>query len=222
MIYDYPHPAPEWPGIFEAGVCARESLPMKRDAGSGRPLLIAAMELLTDAPAQTIMSAFRASAGDPRERATTAHYQRLIWRDLRPSLQNGRLVALGFVDGAEELQAIPPHFYNNATPDFINSMLSSHGLTYTSVRIFEASEKPDKASSESVGGKSKGGRLEKHDWLSFDREVVRIGWQDGFKTRRELTTRMRTWVSETWKAQPDESMIRKRVRDLCPEDVSAE
>ena len=112
MIYDYPHPAPEWSGIFEAGVCARESLPMKRDAGSGRPLLIAAMELLTDAPAQIIISAFRASAGDPRERATTAHYQRLIWRDLRPSLQNGRLVALGFVDGAEELQAIPPHSYS--------------------------------------------------------------------------------------------------------------
>jgi hypothetical protein len=62
MIYDYPHPAPEWSGIFEAGVCARESLPMKRDAGSGRPLLIAAMELLTDAPAQTIMQGWEPGA----------------------------------------------------------------------------------------------------------------------------------------------------------------
>ena len=137
-------------------------------------------------------------------------------------LQSGEWRAVGFATGAEEPRAVHPQFFDSATADLIRSTVTSHGVTYTAIRVFEAAEPPADPLTSPPGARSKGGRVEKHDWCLFDREVVRVGWAEGFTTRRDLTKRMRSWVSENWPEPPDESTIRKRVIALCPEDIPAE
>lgn len=66
----------------------------------------------------------------------------------------------------------------------------------------------------------KGGAPSKYEWDDFDKEMLRIADVDGLGSgaegKRELTEKMKSWVTENWAEPPDDRQIRDRVSKKYP------
>ena len=194
---------------------------MRKDIKLGRPLLAAAMELLTDFADRMMVARLstRCRRSSRSRQSPALPTQGLL--ALLPMLRMGDLspllsCRLGRTEGD------PPPVLRQCEPDLLQSTLTSHGVMYTAVRVLEATtpsavwEKPESAL------KGKGGRPVVHDWIAFGKEVVRLALLDGFSTRRELTAHMRDWCAQKWANPPGDEAIRQKVIDLCPDGVPSE
>ena len=100
----------------------------------GRPVHLAVIELVSG-PMRGNVPALLALELRPFEEPAVLH---AFWRDVAAQLMLGRLVAQGFKAGADQPSTIRPEFFGEAVPDYKANSVTSHGLTYYSVRIFTA------------------------------------------------------------------------------------
>ena len=190
------------------------------DGSPARWIMRKAMEeLYTAASLENVRSFIQLEASDRTNNTSGGTAARVIWSEMVAMALAGRVEITGHRNGGPE-EIIPLGRLPKAQPDFNANTLQTDDMRFSGVLVREMNLE---ASPELhvAPRKGKGGAPSKHDWTPFAREVVRIGWQEGFTTRRELTVRMREWCAKNMPEIPDESTVRRRVNELCPDDIPA-
>ena len=143
-----------------------------------------------------------------------------LWNELVGRACNDEVVFFGAPPTADRAGPIDPSLLRGAEPDYDADTLTAGGRFFHAVTVYPAPDVPQlERPAQPTSNRGKGGRKQVHDWTAFAAEVVRIGWQDGFKTRRLLTAQMREWCAKEWASPPDDETVRKKVAELCPADV---